>query len=173
MSYVTSLPKLHKNQFCQECECILHACGVLDGFIWFLFHLLDLLSHFILKSGWTSLYFSLVVGMVTGEQYILFHFIFRYKIRAFKAWPLWIINFWVKQVSFQCCVLVQHKMILADGSKQYLKADDDKEGLLWARCDLPPAHFQTSQSFAKSSILKKNWDIIFKAFRRESCAWKR
>lgn len=79
----------------------------------------------------------------------------------------------MKQVSFRCCVLVQHKRILAHSSKHYLNADDDKEGLLWVRCDLPPAHFQKSQSFAKSSILKKNWDIIFKAFRREKAVFER
>lgn len=95
--------QLHKNQFCQE----LHAFEVLDQ-LFFFFHSLDLLSRFILKSGWSSLYFSLVVGMEIGEEYILFCFIFRYKIRTFKSWPKWIVNFRVKQVPFLRCVLVQH-----------------------------------------------------------------
>lgn len=49
---------------------------------------------------WLNLFLLLVAGTVTGEEYILFCFIFRYKIRAFKSQPKLIINFSVKQVHF-------------------------------------------------------------------------
>lgn len=96
--------QLHKKSVLPRTACI----WSFRSFFFFFLHSLDLLSHFILKSGWSSLYFSLVVGMETGEEYILFCFIFRYKIRTFKSWPKWIVNFIVKQVPFLRCVLVQH-----------------------------------------------------------------
>lgn len=66
---------------------------------------------------------------------------------------------------------ISHNRILADNYKYDVNADDDKRGLLWVRHDLPSAHFQVSQSFAKICF-KENWDIICET-SGESYGWRR